>query len=82
MPPSERDGAIHQGIQGIIPAAADVSTGQMLRTALSSEDRAYADRFTRIALQTAELGLAVPTISRRSLSLFVCHKSLPAELTA
>ena len=53
----EADGAVDQGVEGVVASDADVPALLVLRTALTNEDRAGGDLLATEALDAAELGL-------------------------
>ena len=65
--------AIGQSIQRESPAAANVGTGMELRAALAHNDATRTDALAAIHFDAAHLGIAVATVTARSLTFLMCH---------
>ena len=63
--------------QRVVLAHADVVAGEELGAALPDEDRSGLGRLAAVQLDASVLRIAVSAVSRRALSLFMCHNSIP-----
>lgn len=73
---TERDDAIAEGKKRVVAAHADVTVCVVAGSALTYDDIACADDLSSKLFKTEILGLAIPSVSRSSLSFFCCHGSL------
>ena len=69
--------SVRCGEQCIVFAHADIVAGKEFRAALPDNDRAGAGRLAGIKLDASILCIAVSAVSRRALSLFMCHCKKP-----
>ena len=65
------------GEQRIVPAHTDVIAGEEFRPALSYDNRPGFGHLAAVQFHTPVLGITVSAVSRRALSLFMCHNKLP-----
>src|SRR5262249_51470000 len=72
-PPAELDLAVHQGEQGVIPAAADSDSGAEVSAVLTHDDLASAHELTAEPLHAEPLGVAGPPFTAGRRALLVCH---------
>src|SRR5215813_5958113 len=72
-PPAELDLAVHQGEQGVIPAAADSDSGVEVSAVLTHDDLASAHELTAEPLHAEPLGVGVPPVPAGRRALLVCH---------
>jgi len=73
----ETDCSLRGGEQRVVPSHADVAAGKEFCSALPDDDGAGGNRLAAEQFHTSVLGVAVPAVSRRTLSLFMCHSKLP-----
>jgi hypothetical protein len=64
---------VDQSEEGEISADTDSRAGIKLIAALADDDSAWLNDLTAVHLDAAIFGLAVSTITGRTLSFFVCH---------
>ena len=69
----EADFAVCGGEKRVVPAHADVVAGEELGPALPDDDRSGFGRLAAVQLNASVLRVAVSAVSRRALSLFMCH---------
>jgi len=70
---TELDGSRDQSEQRVVLAPADPVTRVEVRATLADQDLAGVDPLTAEALDTEELGVAVPAVARRRRALLVCQ---------
>jgi hypothetical protein len=73
----ETDCSISDGKQCIVLANPDIGAGKELCSALANDNRAGFYSLAAKQLNAPVLGVAVPAISGRALSLFMCHVLSP-----
>jgi len=66
---------IDQGVERVVGALANPSTGVELCAHLADEDVARSNLLAAEPLHAAVLGIAVASVSARALAFFVCHGS-------
>ena len=72
------DGAVDEREERVVAAEADVAARVHARADLAHEDGAGVHGLARVALHAAALAVAVATVARAALTLFVRHDSMPA----
>jgi hypothetical protein len=73
----EADFPICGGEQGVVPSHTDIMAREELCAALPDYYRTGLYRLAAVQFHTSILRIAIPAISRRALSLFMCHSKLP-----
>ncbi len=73
----ETDFPIRSGEKRVVPAHSDVVAGKELSSALPDDNRPGFGRLAAVQFHTPVLRIAVSAVSRRALSLFMCHNQLP-----
>ncbi len=72
--PLKPDNTVVQSEKRVVPATTNMPTRKKRRSALANDDRARNDLLTAIALDAAELGIAVATVATGTLTLLMCHR--------
>ena len=57
----------------VVPGQLDVLSWMETRPTLARDNLTGLDHLAAVSLETAELGIGVPTVARSSLSFFMCH---------
>ena len=69
--------SVRCGEKRIVSAHADIVAGKEFRAALADDNRAGRSLLAGVKLDAAILRVTVSTVSRRALSLFMCHCKIP-----
>jgi hypothetical protein len=72
-PALELDRSLGLGEERVVAAHADIVAGNEFRAALTDENRTGLGRLPCVQLHPPKLGIAIPTVARRTLSFFMCH---------
>jgi hypothetical protein len=85
-PSFEGHDAVNGSEEGVVPTLPDVSARMEFGAPLPDDDAASQDLFAPVALHSKSLRVAVPTVSARAYTLFMCHRcpllSCPAGFSA
>src|SRR5262249_30257971 len=72
----KENGAVGEGEEGIVAAAADVAAGEELGSPLPDDDAAGADGLPAVDLHAQVLWIGIAAIAAGALALLVCHDYL------
>ena len=65
--------AIDEGVNGVVSTDANIWTWVELSSSLAHDDSTWLDDFSAVLLNSKSLRVGIATVSRRTLTFFMCH---------